>query len=351
MRGKENSGGCKRCCIRITPAYAGKSLPKSWRNMTQKGSPPPMRGKEYRRYLRRNERGITPAYAGKRAVSGISLALTWDHPRLCGEKGYSSLTYDGHQGSPPPMRGKAVPVGHFCVVTRITPAYAGKSAVFRRIPPSFQDHPRLCGEKALAIPGNVLLLGSPPPMRGKVWQVFDTLDDSRITPAYAGKSFAGNFAAEHWQDHPRLCGEKEQRVARISVMSGSPPPMRGKAAEGKYFFECTRITPAYAGKRRYFLSLPAYRRDHPRLCGEKADTQISGKTVEGSPPPMRGKALKTSPVQLSPGITPAYAGKSEKARNCVVFTGDHPRLCGEKIRMHEGKLAMDRITPAYAGKS
>ena len=212
MRGKENSGGCKRCCIRITPAYAGKSLPKSWRNMTQKGSPPPMRGKEYRRYLRRNERGITPAYAGKRAVSGISLALTWDHPRLCGEKGYSSLTYDGHQGSPPPMRGKAVPVGHFCVVTRITPAYAGKSAVFRRIPPSFQDHPRLCGEKALAIPGNVLLLGSPPPMRGKALNCISGAWITGITPAYAGKSSQHLACTLMQRDHPRLCGEKFQMV-------------------------------------------------------------------------------------------------------------------------------------------
>ena len=167
MRGKENSGGCKRCCIRITPAYAGKSLPKSWRNMTQKGSPPPMRGKEYRRYLRRNERGITPAYAGKRAVSGISLALTWDHPRLCGEKPVPFLWHN--------------------LLCRITPAYAGKRGQYVCCRRGEWDHPRLCGEKAVRSGYFVQRVGSPPPMRGKVRSWHTPEPCCGITPAYAGK--------------------------------------------------------------------------------------------------------------------------------------------------------------------
>ena len=53
-----------------------------------------------------------------------------------------------------------------------------------------QDHPRLCGEKNFFGLCQHQYLGSPPPMRGKV---FDALDDSiknGITPAYAGKSGA-----------------------------------------------------------------------------------------------------------------------------------------------------------------
>ena len=30
--------------------------------------------------------GITPAYAGKRSLSFFSPPLSWDHPRVCGEK-------------------------------------------------------------------------------------------------------------------------------------------------------------------------------------------------------------------------------------------------------------------------
>mgnify|MGYP000565153865 CR=1 FL=1 len=65
-------------------------------------------------------------------------------------------------------------------------------------------------------------------MRGKVTEVEDENGYKRITPAYAGKSlprFAGFIQA---QDHPRLCGEKSYLVISTLVLMGSPPPMRGK---------------------------------------------------------------------------------------------------------------------------
>ena len=65
-----------------------------------------MRGKG-----KRNERifwrtGITPAYAGKSKSAGDATIFQRDHPRLCGEK-VTTLYIDRHViGSPPPMRGK-----------------------------------------------------------------------------------------------------------------------------------------------------------------------------------------------------------------------------------------------------
>ena len=35
-------------------------------------------------------------------------------------------------------------------------------------------------------------------------------DSSRITPAYAGKSFATISSDAPFRDHPRLCGEKQK---------------------------------------------------------------------------------------------------------------------------------------------
>ena len=69
---------------------------------------------------------ITPAYAGKRRSRHLSSALSWDHPRLCGEKLYEGGKNPCLVGSPPPMRGKGR--GRFKVGggMRITPAYAGK---------------------------------------------------------------------------------------------------------------------------------------------------------------------------------------------------------------------------------
>ena len=69
---------------------------------------------------------ITPAYAGKSDVVPDHFEITWDHPRLCGEKGLIEILENGELGSPPPMRGKAREVYFLGLPCRITPAYAGK---------------------------------------------------------------------------------------------------------------------------------------------------------------------------------------------------------------------------------
>ena len=192
--------------------------------------------------------GITPAYAGKRPALSAALSQGWDHPRLCGEKFYQTAVCSVVKGSPPPMRGKGGLLSGGSATERITPAYAGKSAVSLRCGCLWWDHPRLCGEKAPA--GGLLLwcLGSPPPMRGKVHFFSLPRFFTRITPAYAGKSFKNSKFSRVAQDHPRLCGEKGSPSLYSRSSSGSPPPMRGKAPFRFVVVACGGITPAYAGK-------------------------------------------------------------------------------------------------------
>ena len=106
--------------------------------------------------------------------------------------------------------------------------------------------------------------------------------------------------------------------------------MRGKVFSIAIIRIKTRITPAYAGKRRPCGDLAAHCRDHPRLCGEKVDSTFSLLIVRGSPPPLRGKVLWYRDFCPAVGITPAYAGKSRKWTEIQLHTWDHPRLCGEK---------------------
>ena len=135
-------------------------------------------------------------------------------------------------------------------------------------------------------------IGSPPPMRGKVAAVQKRVNQLRITPAYAGKSDNDFTFKQTGEDHPRLCGEKtRQRISSFSMM-GSPPPMRGKVRTVSTLTVRQRITPAYAGKSLNFVLLYSLTRDHPRLCGEKAKYGITEDTLKGSPPPMRGKVLR-----------------------------------------------------------
>ena len=86
------------------------------------------------------------------------------------------------------MRGKVSILQNQNQIFRITPAYAGKSAIFQINVLHFQDHPRLCGEKRTCAECRQPQLGSPPPMRGKVNEQLEDLAEDRITPAYAGKS-------------------------------------------------------------------------------------------------------------------------------------------------------------------
>ena len=147
------------------------------------------------------------------------------------------------------MRGKGVDAYRFYKNRRITPAYAGKSDNKVGEIAEWEDHPRLCGEKDSPLLNSTLILGSPPPMRGKDREPADTGCTDGITPAYAGKS-SYTTAAES---------------------------------------EENRITPAYAGKSMELSSNIMVSKDHPRLCGEKASTKAWELWGTGSPPPMRGK--------------------------------------------------------------
>ena len=86
-----------------------------------------MRGKEV---LTKSKKGcirITPAYAGKSGTQGRALHGRRDHPRVCGEKVFFPIHQYTAFGSPPRMRGKAVLTFDNVLPVRITPAYAGKS--------------------------------------------------------------------------------------------------------------------------------------------------------------------------------------------------------------------------------
>ena len=207
-----------------------------------------MRGKEHLSRLSVKSSRITPAYAGKSYRRISACPVHRDHPRLCGEK--SPLWYNNRrgEGSPPPMRGKA-DMGNKCrPYLGITPAYAGKRHCVSIYHTGNGDHPRLCGEKSHFVKCSRSFTGSPPPMRGKVTLKIENSSGERITPAYAGKRESVKRSSRATPDHPRLCGEKNSTTGNERRLVGSPPPMRGKVFERRHQSNNNRITPAYAGK-------------------------------------------------------------------------------------------------------
>ena len=86
------------------------------------------------------------------------------------------------------MRGKALPFLQDTFPPGITPAYAGKRDGLDELRVLEKDHPRLCGEKSTFTSHILILPGSPPPMRGKVYDRYKKITLGGIPPAYAGKS-------------------------------------------------------------------------------------------------------------------------------------------------------------------
>ena len=168
-------------------------------------------------------------------------------------------------------------------------------------------------------------------MRGKVTAGSPLVNDIGITPAYAGKSVGTCYPHGTVWDHPRLCGEKFSIFLTCGVVTGSPPPMRGKGSGGGGGHRGDRITPAYAGKSPTKTPNTPCKKDHPRLCGEKAMLVCLRRISTGSPPPMRGKVGRLENTDRRKRITPAYAGKRKRLFRSILIEKDHPRLCGEKI--------------------
>ena len=127
--------------------------------------------------------------------------------------------------------------------------------------------------------------------------------------------------------------------------------MRGKAFCDRHSVDQVGITPAYAGKSQKTALQKLPRQDHPRLCGEKGNNEVCGWVTGGSPPPMRGKDDITSFYNSAYGITPAYAGKSLNSLHAASFFWDHPRLCGEKTEAALRTLEAKGSPPPMRGKA
>ena len=228
-----------------------------------------MRGKGNFHVVTHTKVGITPAYAGKRIAELQTPAVSWDHPRVCGEKVPITCVPKYALGSPPRVRGKVCWRERHRPVPGITPACAGKSGRTSGLTRPARDHPRACGEKSTSTSMMNCGWGSPPRVRGKDGNQSTGQHRGRITPAYAGKSgFGSSSSAECW-DHPRVCGEKLSGCVWLRVYGGSPPRMRGKVNRYPVQIPVNGITPAYAGKRPGCGILGLQRKDHPRVCGEK----------------------------------------------------------------------------------
>ena len=92
--------------------------------------------------------------------------------------------------------------------------------------------------------------------------------------------------------------------------------MRGKRISTPDVVPFNGITPADAGKTRFFSNFTSPVKDHPRGCGENSHNHGEQHKGMGSPPRMRGKPFVKSILTESVRITPADAGKTVQVVRC-----------------------------------
>ena len=255
------------------------------------GSPPRGRGKVDGPPAQVGRGRITPAQAGRSPYFLYGKKDYKDHPRIGGEKAELTAAVISAMGSPPRRRGKGYREFGIDISDRITPAQAGKSVAPRQKRSALWDHPRVGGEKQIGGDNGLDKQGSPPRGRGKVDSLSRQLTGSGITPAWAGKSKEPLKICEKQEDHPRVGGEKLDLLAVVFSALGSPPRGRGKDVDWLGFNQFFRITPAWAGKSHLGVFCREPHRDHPRVGGEKRDTESREDSILGSPPRGRGKDL------------------------------------------------------------
>ena len=105
------------------------------------------------------------------------------------------------------MRGTPCPNGCQVLLTRFIPSYAGNAANTRPTVSPTPVHPRMRGERTVAVMIRSAPYGSSPHARGTLLYLGNSLAEYRFIPAYAGNAMkAPRCAALLWRSRQRGFG-------------------------------------------------------------------------------------------------------------------------------------------------
>ena len=339
------------------------------RHRSPGGSSPRMRGTHHQRHRKTRRPGIIPAYAGNTVDEVVCEAQQRDHPRVCGEHKLFTSLLRNLRGSSPRMRGTRRCRAYVEHVNGIIPAYAGNTVP--RIPLmacnwdhprvcgehffcsvtslSLWDHPRVCGEHVTTPHAQDKQAGSSPRMRGTPASSEADAPDCGIIPAYAGNTDGCPWPCESDGDHPRVCGEHPKRGRTVRPSTGSSPRMRGTLRRRRCRAGYHGIIPAYAGNTDNLAVNRVHPWDHPRVCGEHGGFSAKVAKSKGSSPRMRGTLVGVSCVSNWLRIIPAYAGNTVCVTKVLPPPPDHPRVCGEHLQQAFQQLQPAGSSPRMRG--
>ncbi len=234
-------------CMWDHPRICGEHTDVNRKVVNHQGSSPHMRGTLLTGEIIRQTIGIIPAYAGNTGSGSTGAGSEGDHPRICGEHTLCRSMTSNFWGSSPHMRGTRIYEGTCTGRVGIIPAYAGNTMKLIEMLAISRDHPRICGEHVSAPRAASLAVGSSPHMRGTPACRWSARGLAGIIPAYAGNTMSlKNVSLRCW-DHPRICGEHVSSFTGPMGTQGSSPHMRGTHLTKRKPIYQFGIIPAYAG--------------------------------------------------------------------------------------------------------
>ena len=185
-----------------------------------------------------------------------------------GENSHSTNRADSCGGSSPRGRGKRVCGVGELAANRLIPAWAGKTDSTYRAQSAPGAHPRVGGENRGPPTATRSPKGSSPRGRGK--RLFYGVRTGRrgLIPAWAGKTHDWRVLHGGRAAHPRVGGENHEVQAVRAVDPGSSPRGRGKRGGVQHGSWESRLIPAWAGKTNPSCQVVCGRSAHPRVGGE-----------------------------------------------------------------------------------
>ena len=191
------------------------------------------------------------------------------HPRIRGERLDHPWGGGCGSGSSPHTRGTRLRAQLVRPGLRFIPAYAGNAAPGHTRRWTVPVHPRIRGERIWTTAIFDTPTGSSPHTRGTLERHRRLLGLFRFIPAYAGNAHESGTRRCADSVHPRIRGERSGFGSRTPAGNGSSPHTRGTLVVRLWLCGYRRFIPAYAGNARRIVSVPRRLPVHPRIRGER----------------------------------------------------------------------------------
>ena len=192
-------------------------------------------------------------------------------------------------------------------------------------------HPRMRGERTVAVALWFDLSGSSPHARGTLRILIRRKPEKRFIPACAGNA-CPLFSIGHENPvHPRMRGERVISLRYDGFKGGSSPHARGTPFCTDILVSPRRFIPACAGNAGRLRRCSRWMTVHPRMRGERTARAWPARCRNGSSPHARG--TRTNGVGLAghPRFIPACAGNALSTPCFPNPTSVHPRMRGERL--------------------